>query len=275
MAVDYTAIAAKHIRKPSVKPPRILVYGKNKKGKTHLCATAPDVLIIDPEDGTTFTRDGVDVWPVEKWTDLNEVYQALAHGIKSPTTGRPYQWVALDGCTRFANMALRYTLMSVSQYSEERDLNTKPVTIRIQDYGQAGEMFKGMVLNFHTLPQGIIFTAQERVEENTDGVEEADDDEGTPSAFRVADVPRGCRSTLNATVDVIGRIYTQKVNETYKARLKSGEIVERERDVIQRRLWVSPHPSYDTGYRSLTTNVPDYFVNPTVETIQTTLRKAK
>lgn len=271
MAVDYAAIAAKHIRKPGQKPPRILVYGRNKKGKTHLCTTAPNVLVLDPEDGTTFTREDLDVWPITQWTDLNEVYQALAHGIVSPTTGKPYDWVALDGCTRFANMALRYSLMATSQYTEERDLNSKPMQIQQRHYGSAGELFKGMVLNFHTLPQGLIFTAQERVEE---GGDEDDNDELEGGAsLRVSDMPRACRSTLNATVDVIGRIYTKSVTKTVRGRTAGGEVIERERTSIERRLWLAPHASYDTGFRSLRPDVPNYIVNPTIPDLLTHLGK--
>lgn len=270
MAIDYAAIAAKHIRKPGQKPPRILVYGRNKKGKTHFCASAPNVLVLDPEDGTTFSREDLDVWPITQWTDLNDAYQALAHGIVSPTTGKPYEWVALDGCTRFANMALRYTMMTTSQYTEERDLNSKPLQVQQRHYGSSGELFKGMVLNFHTLPQGIIFTAQERVEEGDD-----DDDEGTTSSLRVADMPRACRSTLNATVDVIGRIYTKSITKTIRGRTKSGELVEREQTVIERRLWLAPHESYDTGFRSYRTDVPDFLINPTIADLQSHLGKGK
>jgi len=70
MAKDYAAIARASIVKPSKnkRMPRLLVYGRNKKGKTRFAATAPDVLIIDPEDGTKEeTKIDPDTWQIEKW----------------------------------------------------------------------------------------------------------------------------------------------------------------------------------------------------------------
>src|SRR4051812_1816894 len=94
---DYAAIArAKIVRPGAGRMPRYLVYGRNKKGKTRFCATAPDVLIADPEDGTIAeTKLDPDVWHVTQWTDLDDIYHAVKGGFKSPKTGRPFQWIAL------------------------------------------------------------------------------------------------------------------------------------------------------------------------------------
>ena len=265
---DYLAIARRKISRPKPKLPSMVIYGRNKKGKTRLCASAPDVLILDPEGGTS--AETVDVWPIEHWEDLNEALQALKSGVKG-TTGKPYQWVALDGCTRFASMALTFFQ---GKSDPKGSIGSKPAQRRIQDFGGAGELFKSMVLNFLTLPMGVIFTAQERMvepQQSPQGLPEEDSD--GLSCFLVPDLPRGCRSTLNAAVDLIGRVYTTTEEKTKRVKV-NGKIEIREYREIQRRLWIAPHEAYDTGYRTDLPNLPDYLTNTTVPLIVSTIRRS-
>lgn len=274
MAKDYAAIAKAKIIKPSKnkRMPRILVYGRNKKGKTRFACTAPDVLILDPESGTTEeTKLDPDTWPIEKWEDLHEVYLFLKNGGKSPTTGRPYKWVALDGMTKIANYALRW----VRAQSGESVLVNKPQQISPRDYGRAGEMVKGLLHNFHTLRDiGIVFTAQERMEV----IEEMDttlseDEDATPAGYMfVPDLPKGARSGMNQVVDVIGRIYVVK-GEFEITKVIKGKKVTKTTN-IQRRLWLGPDDSYDTGARSSFV-LPDFIENPTVESVVSAMREGK
>lgn len=238
---DYAAIAAAKIKKPSEKKrrlPSILVYARNKKGKTRFCTTAPGVLILDPEDGTDeFTKADPNVWPITEWADFNDVYQYLRAG------DHPYRYVAFDGMTRFANMALRF----VMEQAEERDITRTPGMVQQRDYGKSGELIKGMIYNFHALGLGLIFTAQERQVEG-DFTEEDDDVEEATIQY-VPDLPKGVRAVVNAQVDVIGRLYTvQTEDEPLK---------------VHRRLWMAPSAIYDTGYRSEYV-LPPYLANPTV-----------
>lgn len=248
---DYAAIAKSKITTPSVmseRPPRLLIYGRNKKGKTRFCTTAPDVLIADPEFGTSrMTRINPNVWPIEKWEDMDDLYRYLKLG------DHPYKWIALDPVTRIHAMALRF----VRNLAEERSLDSRPQLVHKQHYGQAGELTKDMLWNFHNLPMGVIFTAQER-QQTVDFSEEGDDDVEESAMEFVPDLPKGARAAVNSIVDVIGRIYTVKTEAKVKV---GGKVVDKE--VIQRRLWLEPHPSYDTGYRSDFT-LPAYLKNPTV-----------
>jgi hypothetical protein len=120
-----------------------------------------------------------------------------------------------------------------------------------KDYGKAGELIKGMLFNFHNLPQGIIYTAQERMEEIKPETQDSEDEDQEQAQVRfVPDLPRGVRSSVNAIVDCIGRLYVVKVDIKGEERL-------------QRRLWLAPTESYDTGYRS-DHELPNYLKNPTV-----------
>ena len=261
---DYSAIAAARIRKPSQnaeRKPRILVYARNKKGKTRFGATAPNVLVIDPEEGTAEEKKiDPDVWSVNSWEDLDDVYKFLRDGKHS------YDWVFIDGLTRIANMSLRWVMFQ----AEQRDLDRRPGQVGKQDYGKSGEAVKAMLYNFHNLPMGVIFSAQERM---MDAVPSGDEDEDSEDAavMYVPDLPKGVRGAVNSIVDVIGRLYTVKT--TVKVRGKDGAKTE-EREVIQRRLWLEPHVSYDTGYRSEFV-LPPFIKNPTVPKLVTLVKTGK
>lgn len=264
---DYSAIAKAKIHKAAdnTAAPRILVYGRNKKGKTHFGATAPNVLILDPEEGTKYeTKLNPDVWPVTQWDDVHEAYEFLKSGKHS------YEWVCLDGLTRMANMSLRY----VTSRAMERELDRAPETIKIQDYGRSGELVKQMLTNFHSLRTiGMVISAQERMMEVSELGEE-DEDAETTTFMYVPDVPKGARSAVNAIVDVIGRIYTVKGDFPQKYRDKDGTVKTRTVSGVQRRLWVAPNVSYDTGYRSEYV-LPEYLASPTVPKLVNLIKTGK
>ena len=255
-SVDYAKIAAQKIKRVGdiKKPPRYLFYARNKKGKTDLVSTAPRVLILDPENGTKELDADQPVWPIEKWDDLNEVFKyTLTQDFK-----KKYDWIAPDGLTRISNMALR----KVMSQQEERDLDRIPGQVQQKDYGKAGELIKGMLFNFHNLPCGVIYTAQERMEEiKAEQFDSEDEDMENAQIRFVPDLPKGIRSSVNAIVDCIGRLYVVKV--TVK-----GE------DKLQRRLWIAPTEAYDTGYRS-DHELPNCLKNPSVPKLQTLLKTGK
>lgn len=257
---DYAAIAAARIHRPgeTTRPPRILVYGRNKKGKTRFCASAPNVLILDPEDGTTEERAyNPAVWPIDKWDDINEALLFLRSG------KHEFEWVAVDGITRIHNMAIRW----VMRQAEERALDSQPVQIGKQHYGRANEMMKGMLHSFHGLRKlGVVLTAQEKMVEVAELDDMEDDDRTTPPNYMfVPDVSPGTRSSLNAIVDLTGRIYVVRGEFTKKVRGADGKrtVVEYTR---QRRLLIGPEDMYETGYRSEHV-LPDFIEEPTINRV--------
>lgn len=276
MGKDYAAIARAKIHRPGTgRMPRYLVYGRNKKGKTRFCATAPDVLICDPEDGTIAeTRLDPDVWPVTEWSDLDEIYNAVKGGLKSPKTGQPYKWIALDGMTRMLSMAIDF----VSRQQAERDLTRQPNQVDQRTYGQANRMIESMLHNFHSLRNvGLILTAQERIVEIENMEDLGDDDDASPSSYQyVPDLTKGARAPLNQIVDVIGRIYVVRGEFEVKKRVKQGDkiVIKTGTVNVQRRLFVGPHEMYDTGYRSGFT-LPDFIKEPTVASLGRALREGK
>lgn len=243
---DYAAIAASKITTPTAQgllKPRVLIYARNKKGKTRFCSTPGqgNVLIIDPEQGTkAMQKLDPHVWPIECWQDLDDVYNYLKLGKHS------YTWAALDGMTKIHDYAIQF----VMGMAQERALDSHPVLIQKQHYGQAGRLTSDLITRFHNLPMGVIYTAQERTDDPAAYAEE-DDDVSAVGARLVPGLPKGAREAMNQIVDVIGRLYVVKVDNA------NGETI------LQRRLWVEPTEGLDTGYRSDFV-LPKFIKNPTV-----------
>lgn len=258
---DYAAIAAAKIRRPGEPPraPRILVYGRNKKGKTTFAQSAPNVLSLDPDDQPEPTK--APLWPVNQWSDMNEAYQFLRAG------KHEFEWAALDGITRMHNMALRF----VMKQAQERSMDTQPIPIGIQHYGRANELVKTMLHNFHSLRTiGLVITAQERVVGVTE-LDDMDDEDASPASYQfIVDLSPRARAALNAMVDVTGRIYVVKGEFTRKVR-RGGQVIEEEY-TRQRRLWIAPEDQLETGYRSDHV-LPDFITNPTVNKVVRALRE--
>jgi len=255
---DYLAIAKqKGYRPKDVQSYRkIMVYGRNKKGKSRFALSAgiERTLVLDPEHGVdTMQELNPYVWPITKWEDIQEAYGALRTGKLSPrtmglgTSDVPFDWVSVDGLTRMNKMALRY----VMKLAEEKDLDRRPGMVDRRDYGKSGELMSQMLTNFHTLPMNVVYTAQERMITLDDG-----DEDGGEGAFFVADLPASARSSANAIVEVIGRIYSTRTDVP----VRGGGTKE----VMQRRLFIGLHERYDTGFRS-DFKLPDMIKNPTLD----------
>jgi hypothetical protein len=177
-------------------------------------------------------RKNPHVWPVERWEDIDDAYEFLKNVNECQICDdpHPFTWVGVDGLTKMANISLKY----VMRMEEEKSLTRTPGMVQQRDYGKSGELMKEMLNKFHTLPMGIIFTAQERQVEAIDS--EEDEDYEDIAASYVPDLPKGVRGAANAIVDVIGRLYVVKTEDDPPR--------------AERRLWVGDSARYDTGYRS-------------------------
>ena len=259
---DYAAIAKSKIYRPSSvqRRPRFLIYGRNKKGKTTFgnSAGVEVTLTLDTEFGTSEMKTAdPHVWPIDSWPDIDDAFEFIRNVNECPNCDEPhsFEWVCVDGLTRLSNMALR----RVMQIQEERSLDRIPGLVQKQDYGKGGELMKEMMTKFHNLQNiGVVFTAQERMQETADSEEDEDFEDG--GVMFVPDLPKGVRSMANSLVDVIGRIYVVKSED------KTGEVKP------QRRLWIGDSVKYDTGYRS-DFELPPYLRNPTVPRLVKLIRQ--
>lgn len=244
---DWAAIARKKIQRPAEiqRLPKFHIYARQKKGKSTfgISAGVEKTLVLDPEHGTDLMKtSNPNVWHIERWEDMDEAYNYLRTG------DHPYDWVVVDGLTKLSQMSLKYTM----RLQEERSIDRIPGQVQQRDYGKAGEVMKTMLSNFHTLPYGVIFTSQERMQEAQDS-EEDEEIEGVAAEW-VPDLPKGVRGFVNSLVDVIGRLYVIRVPHPR----------EPDKMVTQRRLWIGESLKYDTGYRSEDYVLPDMVKGPTI-----------
>lgn len=258
---DYSKIAREKITRPSKikRLPKILVYSRNKKGKTTFALSAPNVLIMDPEQGTNEmkTKDP-HIWPVREWEEVQDFYGFVRSGELCPmeecqSSPHPFRWLGIDGMTKLHKLALHF----VMKVEEERNLDRQPGFVQQKDYGKANELLRQMLDNFHNLPHGVVYTTQERMLVEGEFSDE-DEDIEAPQVQYVPDLPKGIRSEGNAIVDVIGRLYIVKTEVKGK-------------EVLQRRLWLAPSDVYDTGYRS-DYELPATLRNPTVPRLMRLIR---
>ena len=245
-----------HRPSQSSRPPRILVYARPKKGKTLFTATAGQgrVLILDPEEGTDWMKSpklDPHVWPIDKWEDMIEAVNFVTK------SNHDYDWVAPDGLTRMTQMALRWVL----RQNAMREIDQRPGMVMLKDRGRAGELVNALLYKLHACrDMGVIFTSQERVVSDEESGDDDDESEGESKLRYVPDLPKGVRAGVTSLVDVIGRLYIvpDPDNDGKK----------------ERRLWVDPHPSYDTGYRSSFV-LPAYIRKPTVPRLVQALEKGR
>jgi hypothetical protein len=263
---DYQRIALAKIGPPGELYRRWLVYGRYKTGKSTFLESVPqrsdgrpNILILDAEQGhgtKELDETKVKVWKIFNWEGLDEAQRTIQFA------DLPYEWVGVDNMSRVSSMALRY----VMRMGEARDLDRIPGQVEKRDYGKAGELVKGLLFNLHTLPVNLIYTAGDRFDTGLGWQEEDDDSEQAQGKF-VPDLPKGARAALNQIVDVIGRLYVVRTRVTHPKTKKEVEIK-------QRRLWLNPSDTYDTGYRSKH-RLPDYLKGPTVPRLEQLIREGK
>lgn len=210
------------IRKPSGELRRLAacVYGRGGVGKTTLLGTMPGKgLVIDVpqvEGGTSVLADKaskIDVLPIVKWEELNDVYRYLKAG------EHDYKWVAIDTLTAVQELAKRKSLA-------ERDLAADPHQVTMQDWGKIAQLMAELVYTFRLLPIHVIFLAQEKQRDR--GGEEG----GTE--YQPAVSPASLDALL-PSLYVVGRLYVWQKDD--------GE--------WERRLRVGPHNLFLTKVRSV------------------------
>ena len=95
--------------------PKILVYARNKKGKSTLALSGgvDKTLVLDPEHGTDEMKSSnPHVWPIDQWTDLEDAIDFARYVNKCTKCPTPhdFQWLSVDGLTKIANMSLKHVM---------------------------------------------------------------------------------------------------------------------------------------------------------------------
>ena len=133
---------------------KILTYGSSGAGKTRLCATAPNPVIISAESGLLSLRDvDLPVIEVSSITDVHEAYKFLAQSAE----GRQFETVCLDSISEIAEVVLAY----------EKKATKDPRAA----YGQLSEQMGELLRAFRDLPgRNVYMSAKlERVKDESTG----------------------------------------------------------------------------------------------------------
>ncbi len=216
------------ITDPVAEVPRflILIYAYGGVGKTTLLATLPGKgLVIDVpqfEGGTSVLADQIPrikVVPVVDWEDFNKLYHFLRKG------EHDFEWVAIDTISAAQQLARQKVL------KERDEIASKGHKLRIQDWGEIGQLMGQLFEKFRLLPIPVVFTAQEKARK-----EDAGDDEDDEQITRI--IPNVSPSALDALIPhpmLTGRLYLYETD--------SGKWI--------RQLRVGPHSRYVTKARSV------------------------
>lgn len=220
---------------------KVLLYGKNGKGKTRTGATAPKCIICDVnEKGTKSVRSypGVEVFPAKNWEDIVWFYWFLRSG------EHDYESFMIDTITMMQGVCMKQVLKE----AEDRDPNKDPALASQRDYGKVNTLMREQLLNFRNLPMHAVFIAQERTFDN----EESGETE------RVPDLSPGCRSMATACVDFIGHIRAKEVRSVNRK-------TKKETKAWRTLMLVGPHEVYLTKDRSGV--LPRIVANPSIPLI--------
>lgn len=223
---------------------KVLVFARNKVGKTRFAATAPNCLIIDiNEVGTRSARGyGAHKLEVSKWEEVVESYWWLRANRKE------FESVAIDTTTAMEALARRFVL----KQPEAGQPQSRAPRLKIQDHGAVASLMRPQLLAFRNLPMHVVFTAQER--------REYDEDSGELTLI-TADLAAGSRGAALGAVGVVGHL--SKVRPTSRAARKK---------TWPRRMLVGDHDIIDTGNR-LEGALPRVLRDPSMPDIIAAYRK--
>lgn len=126
----------------------ILTFGVSGAGKTTLCATLPNPIILSAESGL-LSISAVDLpyVQIESIDQLREVYTWLAKSEEA----RQFESIALDSITEIAEVVLAF--------EKKRMVNGKLVDPR-QAYGALSDQMVEIIRAFRDLPKNVYFSAK-------------------------------------------------------------------------------------------------------------------
>jgi len=208
----------------SIRPQvKMVVYGRNKQGKTvFACTSELKTLLIDCNErgyASVRNQENVQIYELTRWEDLDPIYWYLRGG------KHDFEVVVIDTVTMLANICMKWVLKE----NADRDMTADVQTPTRQSWGKLGEAMKETIIRFRNLPMHVIFTAQEKMTTTED------DDGGTLQEIH-PELSPSPRSTLLSAVDIIGRIYVKEVERN-------------EKTVLERRMLLGAHTKFVAGNR--------------------------
>ena len=132
---------------------KVLCYGNAGSGKTRLCATAENPIIISAESGLLSLRDyDLPVIEVNSLADVQEAYKYLA----DPENAKAYYWVCIDSLSEIAEVVL----------ASEKKVSKDPR----RAYGELLDRMIQLIRAFRELPLNVYMSAKVEPLRDADGV---------------------------------------------------------------------------------------------------------
>lgn len=131
---------------------KICVYGQSGIGKTVLCSTAPNPIIISAEAGLLSLAEK-DI-PVIEISTLGELREAFVY-VKDHE--KEYETICLDSISDIAEQVLDAKIVSITKKAEAEG---KGADMR-QAYGKMALEMAQLTRGFRGLPKHIVFTAKQ------------------------------------------------------------------------------------------------------------------
>jgi len=208
---------------------KILIYGRNGKGKTRIAASGPKTLLLDVnEEGTKSVREYPGhAYKIKQFMQLDWVYWYLREG------DHPYETVVIDTLTQAQKMCMRHVLGE----AEDRDPNRPPSLPDRRAWGQMTELMRPVIFNYRNLPMHVVFVCQERVDRGSDEEEES----GEVRPRIVPDLSPGLRADAMAAVEIMGRVYRRPVRRGKGKKATT---------IWETRMLVGDHEDYETKDRT-------------------------
>jgi phage nucleotide-binding protein len=204
---------------------KVLIYGEPGVGKTSLCGSAPNTLLIDVERGSR-TLIGTQVNVLE-YVSFQQVDKFVDLLVADDPAFSQYDTIAFDSLSELQRRVLDSQLDVTSKTT-----GTKTYKATWDHYGPNTQMLRELMSRFRDVPnKNLIVTAQTKL----------DKDETTGITFNRPDLTPKLNATITAMFDIVGFL---KINN-------KGERV------------LQVQPSKTVVAKSRITTLPKEIMNPT------------
>tara|TARA_R110002126_G_scaffold160038_1_gene307560 strand:+ start:71 stop:739 length:669 start_codon:yes stop_codon:yes gene_type:complete len=128
----------------------MLVYGQSGAGKTTLCSTIDNIIILSAEGGLLSLPEGIPYLEIQTVEDLYEAYEFITTG-----EGKDYTTVCIDSLTEIAEVVL----------ADEKD----KVADARQAYMKMGDIMNKLIRSFRDLDKNTIVIAKAEKDKDESG----------------------------------------------------------------------------------------------------------
>lgn len=237
-------------------PIHLLLYGKNRLGKTTLACQFPKPLLlvsVEPtKSGGARSVKKIDGVSHIRLTESEKV-QKLGVELRGDTGG--YQTVVVDSGTSLDEMVLA----EVCGWTETAEMLRWGRVTRDQ-YTERSERIRKVLRPYLELPCHVVIVCNEKDHNPPEGQKSALTKGIQTESFFAAAMSGGTTRWVQDGCDYVCQLYMEKETRTVTSKVGAKEVArEEETGKFVRRLRTSYHPNFASGFRSENPgSVPEY-----------------